>query len=849
VRGNHELRELAERTVLILPTSEIDSEAPGPSPRMTQDNASFALTAPQTALLLDQSLHPHKPIYNTGQTLTMRTVLDTESFVRALHQVVSESDALRTKLVWRAGHVHQQLVDHFRPDVEFKDVSEDARPAEAANAWIERRFWQPIEPWEFPLFRFALVKVAHDRYLWLQAYHHLIIDGTGRHLVCARVAQLYNALVNGEQPPAVAGGTCRAAREVEDGYLKSDQYNADEAYWRLRFADLPNPVIKAAPETSEKLRSGRQTRVDCHLSRAESDVLREFARSRGSTVFKVLIGLAWACFSRLYQTTDLVFGVPLANRSDPFKQLVALFASVMPFRVRLDPAVAFGQALEAIDKAFAADLEHRRFPTDHINRMLHLRRLNRAGLYDVVVNYVRNDYSFRIGDAPVTCNNISAGFAVPWNVIGLEYGAEEPIRILIEYDRGRIDATTADEFVECFRSLLRQASCIGDHEIGSLANALSAGQGPAEQGRAVDAETDAALHGVALQHAPRHLLLPRDDVERAIVAIWQRYLDGAAISIDDDYFALGGDSLNALLLIGECNDYFQIDLSLSTLFERRTVKEFARAVRECSAPSEQAGVVRLKEGGGGPPLFLIHPVGGALFCYQKLVLGLRGDGPVYGLQAAGLRAGERLPDSIEEMAIGYVRAASAIIDGANVHLAGWSFGGLVAFEMARVLALAGMPVLSLTLIDTPARLNGSHGRDDDDAVLRAVAGALGIEMSDLKTEPDAVGREALRSAVHRQSGSAGLSDEQLGRMIDLVRNSRRLRLGYHPTPLSGAVTFVRATQEAQRDDFEFDWTGLVDGPIDVIPICATHHSIILPPHVDRVAEILNTMTAAHSARP
>jgi NRPS condensation-like uncharacterized protein len=139
----------------------------------------FALTAPQIPVWLDQSLNPEKSIYITAQTLTLRTALDLDRFAATLNRVVAENDALRLRFVESDGEVFQQVVSDVFVNLEFCDFSAERYPEAAANDWIEEILRKPLRAADFPLFHFALAKFATDRFIWLQKYHHLIIDGIG----------------------------------------------------------------------------------------------------------------------------------------------------------------------------------------------------------------------------------------------------------------------------------------------------------------------------------------------------------------------------------------------------------------------------------------------------------------------------------------------------------------------------------------------------------------------------------------------------------------------------------------------------------------------------------------------
>src|SRR5262249_22208530 len=152
-----------------------------------------------------------------------------------------------------------------------------------------------------------------DHFLWLQKYHHLIIDATGRNVVAARVASVYDAILAGVEPtPADGGGYLAVGKAGDDKNFASDKFTADVGYWRTRLADPPEPLAQVDARFSEKSRSGRPTQLTLNVPHAASDALREFARLQGSSTFKVLLALVSCCLTRLYGKSNLVIGVPLA---------------------------------------------------------------------------------------------------------------------------------------------------------------------------------------------------------------------------------------------------------------------------------------------------------------------------------------------------------------------------------------------------------------------------------------------------------------------------------------------------------------------------------------------------------
>ena len=158
--------------------------------RIASNDGPFSLSAPQVPIWIDQALYRNKPVYNTGQTLILRTALDTKCFVEALERTVAENDSLRLRFVQHDSDILQHSVRDVPVHLEFSDFTGDRNPEGTATAWIEQLFWQPLEPTDFPLFQFALAKVAKDHFLWFQKYHHLIIDAIGRRFVASSCVYL-----------------------------------------------------------------------------------------------------------------------------------------------------------------------------------------------------------------------------------------------------------------------------------------------------------------------------------------------------------------------------------------------------------------------------------------------------------------------------------------------------------------------------------------------------------------------------------------------------------------------------------------------------------------------------------
>ena len=212
-----------------------------------------------------------------------------------------------------------------------------------------------------------------------------------------------------------------------------------------------------------------------------------------------------------------------------------------------------------------------------------------------------------------------------------------------------------------------------------------------EQIRLAVAEAEAA-------RAARDLAsLPADaTTAEKVRAIWESVLGVEGLGEDDDFFALGGTSLQAVRVFTQIRDRLGVDLPLSVLIEAPTVAELAAVVDDPGKHFEP--LVLMRPGSDGPPLFLVHSIWGDVLGMRQIAVAMSGDVPVYGLRARGLQ-GEEPQGSVEEMAATYVEVIRRRQPQGPYRIAGHSFGALLAFEIARLLAEQGEEIAWLGLID------------------------------------------------------------------------------------------------------------------------------------------------------
>ncbi|MBD1919976.1 AMP-binding protein [Microcoleus sp. FACHB-831] len=194
---------------------------------------------------------------------------------------------------------------------------------------------------------------------------------------------------------------------------------------------------------------------------------------------------------------------------------------------------------------------------------------------------------------------------------------------------------------------------------------------------------------------------PRNKLERQLSSMWEKALGVKPIGVTDNFFDLGGNSLMAVQIFASIDKEFGKSLPLAILFEMPTIEQLATLLGE-GEKSATRSLVAIQPKGSKPPLFCVHGAGGHVLNYRDLARYLGSDQPVYGLEDERLEANQFHPIQIEDMAAGYIKEIQTIQPKGPYFLIGYSYGGIVAYEMAQQLHAQGEKVAMLTLLDTLA---------------------------------------------------------------------------------------------------------------------------------------------------
>ena len=194
---------------------------------------------------------------------------------------------------------------------------------------------------------------------------------------------------------------------------------------------------------------------------------------------------------------------------------------------------------------------------------------------------------------------------------------------------------------------------------------------------------------------------PITALEKKIVKIWSQVLKINKIGINDNFFQLGGDSIQGGLIISLICEAMQLDqIPLAIFLHAPTIEKMAQLISQEDFSVPSASLVAIQSNGDKPKIYLVHPCDGDVIIFASLARHLGPKQPLYALRAQGLDGKTSPYVKVEEMASHYIKEIQATQPEGPYILGGAGVGGIIAFEMTQQLLSQGKTVSLLFLIDT-----------------------------------------------------------------------------------------------------------------------------------------------------
>jgi amino acid adenylation domain-containing protein len=805
--------------------------------------ANLPLSFAQQRLWFVDRLQPGSPVLNLPAPLHLTGALVRSALAAALVEIERRHEALRTVFRTHRGEPHQVVLPPPPAARQLPLIDLGGLPAAvrrvAAQRLAEQEAQTPFDLQSGPLLRTALVRVEPEDHLLLLTLHHIVADGWSTGVLTRELGALYEAAVGRRPSPLPALAVQYPDYALwQRGWLRGAALDRLLAQWQDRFGrqlpplDLPTEHPRTTGAGSP---GGSCQRV---LAPELGAAIQALAADRGVTLFMALLAAFDALLHRLTDQPRLVVGSPVAGRDRAeLEPLVGCFVNTVALPVDCAGDPTFGELLERVRGATLAAYASQQLPFEKLVEALQPERAAAGTPFIQVMFGVQHDGGEALSAAglrlsPLALGNGTSQFELTLYVIDGAGGLVAEM----EYRTDLWSAATVDRLLAAYEDLVTAA-------VARPATAISRLPLPPDLlARRASASPDAAAGATGAGAGS-------GTTARA----------GVAAQRGDE--AARRERLQARRAQLSQQEQRQLADRLQGTAPPPTLAPAGPGVLVEITPAPRGG-----SGGSGGcigaaaarrPLFCVHPAGGDVLCFAPLARYLGVDQPLYGLRAHGLAAGEEPLATIEEMAALYVSEMRRVQPSGPYLLAGWSFGGLAAFEVAQQLVAAGDRVALLAIVDTPpgtageasAGGGGEPGPAADDLapwLLDIAAYVRGLWAKDLGLRAsDLAGRGAegqLRLFVERARRAELLPPggglDQVRRLVAVFRANADAYRAYRPGLYPGPITVFRAAASGLAAAPDLGWGRFAGAPVRCREVPGEHLTLFAEPHVHSLANHL-----------
>ncbi|MGV9360744.1 non-ribosomal peptide synthetase [Amycolatopsis sp. NPDC003731] len=400
--------------------------------------------------------------YNETMAFALRGPVDREALQRAFDALAERHEALRTRFVVEDGRPVQVV-----EDVGFACLVNDVsgRPEEAA----ELRRAEALEAFDLtraPLARARLLVGSDGDHVLLITVHHAVFDGWSRTLLLRELGLLYAAGLSGTEAALPPARPYRDHARAQQDWLAGAGPSRHEDYWRDRLDGVP-PVLELPADRPRPARQDfRGARVPVKLGPELTARLKTLAREHGVTLYSTILTCWYLLLSRLSAQTDIVVGVPTANRDDAGEHTLGFFVNTLAVRADLSGSRTGTTLLTEVRAALRGAIDHAELPFERVVELVNPPRSPaHTPLFQTMFAWVPTQHDLLelpgVAVAPLDVEHAPAKFDL---ALGLAHEAGD-VEGHLDYAVALFDHATAERYARYLVRLLDQLATRPDAEI------------------------------------------------------------------------------------------------------------------------------------------------------------------------------------------------------------------------------------------------------------------------------------------------------------------------------------------------------------------------------------------------
>jgi len=841
--------------------------------------APLRLSFAQERMWLLYRFDPEGIAYNLPAAIRLRGELNVKALGKTYEAVIQRHEILRTRFLEVDGQPAQEVleqIDYQLPVVDLTGLSEFHQDALLRSLAVELGN-RPFALNVGEVFRNVLLRLGRKHHGFLSACHHIVTDGWSGGLSVAEIANLYPAFAQGEEV-SLAPLPFQFAdfAEWQRDWLSGEVLARLLDYWKAKLEDRP-PLLDLPTDRPRNLGEQRAGRMDLRVGAKTTAGLRRLAQGIDSSLFMISMAGLMTLLRRYSGEEDVSIGTAVASRHLPgTEQLLGVFINTLVVRVSLSEDPLVSELLGRVRQASLGAYAHQDLPFDKLVEVLKPARDPAGQTFFRVLMAFNHEPPPTPSLEGLNLEVLDLGPREDEAMFDLSIGLTdegEELSASVQFNAALLDRTTVERWMRNFRTLLAGLAEERDVRLSELP-LLGAGERhqlsvewPTEAG---SRESSAGSLGKKFHFVgPRGELVP--------MGVWgaARLVGAPAASrlrMKGRFLAAGTLELGREVETGQAADLGQREVATDErwrdiesrqlrlserkkkLLEERLAGRLGTRGRgrgkpaEVPRPKAEGALVAIQPSGDRPPLFCVHAVAGDVTSYLDLADGLGADQPFYGLQAPGLREGQGAFENLQDMASHYVAAVRGERPKGPYVLAGWSMGGVVAFEMAQQIRQGGGEVSLLVLLEpsVPGLGKATAVEAGIASLVQDLESRLGRRLQPAWRELAGPGHDRQAKYLLQMAQEEGVKEVgsvggDWAQLLEVYQSNVTMLQSYHPNPYLGEavlVTVEHGPQREAREDPRLFWRRLIGPNLGLFHVAGSHTSMLRRPHVEELANLL-----------
>jgi non-ribosomal peptide synthase protein (TIGR01720 family) len=554
----------------------------GPQPRQT-DDVLLPLSAAQERFWLLDQLSPRDPAYTITFAVRMRGQLDPAALDRALATVVERHEALRTVFVDDTAGPRQLIrsnVDVHLPRLDLRSLSAAERD-EAVGRHLAEHARSTFDLTGAPPLRIVLLRLSEEEHLVLVAVHHILFDAASAGVFAEELAAAYHdAVTDGPatlpEVPLQFADYCTWERNRQTGQVAEQL-----AYWTRQLTGAPPLSTLPSDRHRPAVAENRDGHLTFTLPAEQVAVLEELIRQERVTLYAALLTAFGVALRQAGGQDRILVGVPTGSRTHPrLRRVVGCFYNPQALRLDLAGDLTLREVLRQAHQVVGAAYAHHDIPFTDVVAAVRPARVGRHNpLFQTMLSLVESSpMAWQGGDVSFALESPPAGVTDMDLFVTMTQHPDGSLRASCLYAADVFGEETVAGTVEVFRHLIARLCAAPDQRIDEAAP---------------HSAHVPATPQVAPEHVPHRE--PSNARERTLRAIWADVLRLDRVGVDDNFFHLGGDSMQAVQVVAQAVDA-GLALRPEDLVRRPTIATLA------AAEAAPAAVAQLSEKDGPAPV-------------------------------------------------------------------------------------------------------------------------------------------------------------------------------------------------------------------------------------------------------